>query len=330
LSDKPLVSIILPVHNAGIYLTKCLETLVGQTLKEIEIICIVDCPDDGSDRVVEDFSKRDNRIKVITNERNLHIAESRNRGLKIARGKYLGFSDHDDWRELDMYEKLITTALKEDADSVISNSFIERESGQEYHVYNDPSSNGIIKSLILSMWCTGNSNFLSKSVWASIYKRDIIEKNKIDFPERSRFYEEDTLFNLKFYLNAKKVFLVNKGFYHWNKFEHYTSENSFMFADRQVNFYFEIKRLLNDENKYDQFSGYLSSLISTYVYAFLDRYTKLPKEKLFMLSCLNNLIKRREIDINFINNKDYQKNIIYFHLFKLKLGYLKLLRSLKR
>ena len=101
----PKVSIIVPIYNAGKFLEKCLDTLVNQTLKDIEIILVLDCPTDGSDRIAREYAEKDPRIRLIINEQNLNIGLSRNEGLKIARGEYIGFSDHDDWRELDMYKR---------------------------------------------------------------------------------------------------------------------------------------------------------------------------------------------------------------------------------
>jgi len=93
----PKVSIIVPIYNAGKFLEKCLDTLVNQTLKDIEIILVLDCPTDGSDRIAREYAEKDPRIRLIVNEQNLNIGLSRNEGLKIARGEYIGFSDHDDW-----------------------------------------------------------------------------------------------------------------------------------------------------------------------------------------------------------------------------------------
>ena len=102
----PKVSIIVPVYNAGSYFSKLLDSLTGQTLKEIEIILVLDCPTDGSDRVAEEYAARDGRIVLVRNRENLHVGFSRNEGLKIARGEYIGFCDHDDWVEPEMFEKM--------------------------------------------------------------------------------------------------------------------------------------------------------------------------------------------------------------------------------
>ena len=99
---QPKISIIVPVYNAGNYLRHCLDTLVNQTLRDIEIILIIDCPTDGSDEICREYAANDNRIVIINNVRNLHIGNSRNEGLKIAQGKYIGFSDHYAYRTLKM------------------------------------------------------------------------------------------------------------------------------------------------------------------------------------------------------------------------------------
>ena len=98
----PKVSIIVPVYNAGIYLKGCLDSILQQTLCDIEVILILDCPTDGSDVICQKYAEKDNRIRIIWNEKNLHIGLSRNKGLEIATGEYIAFSDNDDYRELCM------------------------------------------------------------------------------------------------------------------------------------------------------------------------------------------------------------------------------------
>lgn len=100
----PKISVIVPVYNAGIYLEECLKSILQQTFQDIEVILILDCPTDGSDKVCQSFAEKDSRIKIIYNKHNLHIGLSRDRGLDIAQGEYIAFSDDDDTRELDMYE----------------------------------------------------------------------------------------------------------------------------------------------------------------------------------------------------------------------------------
>ena len=131
-SGKPKVSIIVPVYNAGRHLKRCLDSLVEQTLQEIEIILVLDVPTDGSDKVAEDYAQRDDRIKLVYNKLNLHIGFSRNEGLKVAQGEYIGFTDHDDHCESDMFEQLYNKAKNKNADIVVSNYFVEYDIEQFY------------------------------------------------------------------------------------------------------------------------------------------------------------------------------------------------------
>lgn len=109
------VSITVPVYNVEKYLEKCLDSLIGQTLKDIEIICINDGSTDNSLSILEKYAKKDSRIKII-NQENQGIANTRNKSIKLAQGEYIGFVDSDDWLSLDFFEKLYNAALKYEAD----------------------------------------------------------------------------------------------------------------------------------------------------------------------------------------------------------------------
>ena len=103
---SPKVSVIVPVYNAAAYLPHCLDTLTCQTLKELEIILVLDCPTDGSEKIAEDYAARFPQIRLLYNEKNLHAGESRNRGLDVATGEYIGFVDADDCPYPSLVEKL--------------------------------------------------------------------------------------------------------------------------------------------------------------------------------------------------------------------------------
>lgn len=118
------ISVIIPVYNAENYLVECIETLVNQTLQEIEIIFINDGSTDNSLEIIKKYSQKDNRITII-NQENIGAGIARNNGIKIARGKYLSFLDADDFFELDMLKKTYNKAEKTSADICIfrSNSY---------------------------------------------------------------------------------------------------------------------------------------------------------------------------------------------------------------
>lgn len=227
------VSIVMPVYNAGNRIYKCLDTLVNQTLREIEIICVLDCPTDGTDKIVEEYAANDNRIVVVRNKCNLHISASRNEGMKRARGEYIGFSDHDDFRSLDMYEKLYAKAKVTNADVVVSDvKQINEDMTEEYFRFNDFSKNGLINSIILPLDDDRNVNKVSRACWHAIYRKGFLNSNAIVFEDRKKYFEEDTLFNLKVAIYAKQLAYVNEALYCWNN--HLSSESHYVISTHTV------------------------------------------------------------------------------------------------
>ena len=118
ISYKPRVSVIIPVYNVEKYLPQCLDSVVNQTLPDIEIICVDDGSTDSSLDILKDYARRDKRITVLR-QKNLHAGVARNAGLSIARGEYLSFLDSDDFFELDMLDQCYAKLKKDKSDVCI-------------------------------------------------------------------------------------------------------------------------------------------------------------------------------------------------------------------
>ena len=101
MNRAPLISIIMPVYNSQRYIRKSINSATNQSLESIELICINDCSTDGSLKLLKDFQKKDKRIKIISNKKNLGPGLSRNIGIDVAKGEYVCFLDSDDWLEKD-------------------------------------------------------------------------------------------------------------------------------------------------------------------------------------------------------------------------------------
>lgn len=130
------VSIIVPIYNTQDYIERCLNSLINQTLKDIEIICVNDGSTDDSLKILEEFAKVDDRIIVLTQE-NAGVSVARNAGLNIAKGEYIGFIDSDDWIDLDYYENLYNTAIRNDCEIAVTNVVRKKESTQKYKIKYD-------------------------------------------------------------------------------------------------------------------------------------------------------------------------------------------------
>jgi glycosyltransferase involved in cell wall biosynthesis len=200
------VSIIIPIYNKEKYLRTCLNSVINQSLKEIEIICINDGSTDDSLKVLNEFAANDNRIVVI-DQPNQKASIARNRGLEIARGEFIGFVDADDWIENNYYEALFTQCKKENADMAIALTTTEFFSQKPLRYLNAqrllfPSLHGL---------CL-DKDFGFGDVWHSLFKASLISQNKIIFPPYR--YSEVTEFSLKAQILSKKTIPVINTCYH--------------------------------------------------------------------------------------------------------------------
>ena len=193
------LSVIVPIYNVEKYLPKCLDSLVNQTLKDIEIIIVNDASPDNSKKIIEKYLKKYKNIKYFEKE-NGGQGSARNLGLKHAKGKYIAYVDSDDYIELDMFEKMYNKAVEDNSDVVIcGHNLVDLN----YNVVDKylPVITGNIKEDIL----LGNM-----AVWNKIYKKDIID---IDF--REKLWYEDIDFTAKLLLGNKKISFVNEALYNY-------------------------------------------------------------------------------------------------------------------
>ena len=215
--SKIKVSVIIPVYNVEKYLRKCLESVINQTLEEIEIIVINDGSTDNSKRIIAEFEEKDTRIKVI-NQKNQGLSMARNSGLKIATGEYVGFIDSDDYIEIDMYEKMYKKAKEMDSDVVSCNY---KNIFSKYEEIVDNFNDELIKidkQNIEKFWKINYEEIVTP-VWNKIYRRSLIVKNKIEFVSNNIISSEDILFNLQYISEANNIFNMKEVFYNYMRRE---------------------------------------------------------------------------------------------------------------
>ena len=168
---KHKISVIVPVYNVAPYLARCLDSLINQTLKDIEIICIDDKSTDNSLEILHKYEQTDKRIRVIALDKNSGVATARNAGIDAATGEYLGFVDSDDYVDADFYEKLYATAKKSDADMARGNVKITQYDGSILKDHNE----------ITDVQKNGRWHFCWQW-WTAIYRSTMIQKHNIRFP----------------------------------------------------------------------------------------------------------------------------------------------------
>ncbi|WP_129618159.1 MULTISPECIES: glycosyltransferase family 2 protein [Bacteroides] len=204
----PLVSVIVPVYNVEKYLKQCLDSLINQTLRNIEIICVNDASPDNSLTILREYEAKDCRVKIVDLKENLCIGGARNVGIKIAHAQYIAFLDSDDWVAVDMYEKLYLKAISTNADIVNCDYF-------EY--YSDNDIRTIVKypkSVFDQVKEESNKHFILQmpAAWHNLYKIGLFKSNLL-FPEHT-FYEDAAIMSTIFLL-ANRIVKVNIPLYYY-------------------------------------------------------------------------------------------------------------------
>ncbi|WP_323735635.1 glycosyltransferase [Methanosphaera sp. ISO3-F5] len=208
------VSIIIPVYNVEKYLDECLKSVINQTLKEIEIICIDDGSTDNSLKIIEKYAKEDSRIKIIS-KKNEGQAIARNLGIDHAIGKYIGFVDSDDFIDKDMFKKLYEKAIQKDLDIVMCavktyDDITKKENTNDWYYSLKCFDN--FKKPVFNHWHTLEfTNEISVTPINKLYNKNFLLNKNIKFPENIIF--EDEVFFYNIYLNAIRMSVIEEPLY---------------------------------------------------------------------------------------------------------------------
>ena len=208
-----LISVIIPAYNIADYLPRCLDSILSQTLSDIEVICVNDGSTDNSADILEKYRLSDSRVKVITKE-NGGLPSARNAGLDAASGTYVGFVDSDDYIEPDMYRKLVEASKKDGADVVIcgANIFPETPRASQW-LYDTLSPK---ETHYTRFWpkVMFHRNDTTPFLWRTLIKRSIIEDNKLRLDE-DIVLGEDKAFQCKVYPYASRITIIPDKLYNY-------------------------------------------------------------------------------------------------------------------
>ena len=207
------ITVIVPVYNVENYLRKCLDSIIAQTYKNIEIIVVNDGSTDASGQICQEYTQIDNRIVYIEKE-NGGLSEARNVGLDKMTGSYVTFIDSDDWAELDYVEILYKKIIEYQADISVGNyySYNEDEETYYFHIYGNSyyekvyDNISIFENLYESQEM---KSFALISAWGKLYKAKLFDYLRFEKGKLG----EDGYFNQKMYLSVNKVVYLNKGLY---------------------------------------------------------------------------------------------------------------------
>jgi glycosyltransferase involved in cell wall biosynthesis len=267
------------------YLHRCLDSLVNQTLKDIEIICINDCSSDNSLAILKEYAEKDDRIKIIDFEKNQGVGKARNRGMEIAKGEYFGFCDSDDYVDLDFYEKLYDKAKKTEADMAKSSLKMKKIDWVKEYSY---------------ITRIRSSKYDDISIhWCYIYKASLLKVCKISYLEGVKF-GEDAFFLIKSLFYSKKIEIVDDVFYHYILRKDGAATSSF--GDVLINsFGFSlicdfINETVLDKNEYEDFfcKVFMSFLFGLFSFV-------IPEYRKTFINILVDNYKNRKHPVSFKN-----------------------------
>lgn len=284
----PKVSVIVPVYNTEQYLRKCLDSIVNQTLQDIEIICVDDCSPDNSRDILREYEARyPNLLRCIYLEKNVRQGGARNRGMKAAAGDYILFVDSDDYIEKKLCEKLYCSAAANSADAVIYDYIVEEAAKSTYiSVLNHPlqQPDNIEKNILAD-------EIASCYAWNKLWKRGLITQLNYAFPEGMIY--EDIAVTYVWLFKAEKINYVSEGLYHYvsrkDSSVHTSSvENWCQFVKAVIS----LIRSFVEFGLYKQYHNELTKLVLSLLNSFLTTVlngTEIEKETVYrqLVDCMN-------------------------------------------
>ena len=286
------ISIVVPVYNGEKYISKCLDSLINQSYKNIEIILVDDGSTDSSGKLVDRLANNDARITVV-HKKNAGLGMARNTGLDYATGKYVAFIDSDDYTDVNMIQKLHNALEEYNSDTSYCGYTMAYDSGEFVSVpayYNRQvfCDKEIIDKVLLEMVASKpeakKDAILSMSVWHALYSMEIIRDNNIRFPSEQEFISEDIIFDIAYLQKSKSVCYINDPlyFYRCNNIDsltHQYRDNEFTRQKKQIEkIEFELGKFIDPERFLYRTDRY-----------FLGRYR----------TCVQKAVRRSEVEPSF-------------------------------
>lgn len=282
--EQPLVSIVVPIYNTENYLHECLDCLINQTYKNIEIICINDGSKDNSLKILQEYAQKDKRIKVYTQE-NSGEAATRNRGLELASGKYIAAIDSDDYCSLNFVEECVKVAEKENSDIVI------------------PFMN--IRMNIAERDIKTFSYFCSTQLFV---KKELIDNNRDIRYNPNIKMGPDAIFSHLLLTTTDKISKEYNSKYFYRQHENQISTNMVKQVQKyidSIDIWFEdINKYYNKHNLWTKYNNHLINLLCETIFTAYLRLGLNKTQKEYMFNKIQTFIKEHNLSIQF----DYSNN----------------------
>lgn len=228
------ISIIVPVYNVEALLPRCLDSICGQTFRDLEIILVDDGATDGSGRICDEYARKDARIRVI-HQPNAGLAGARNTGLQIAEGEYVGFVDSDDRIAPDMYETLLDSITSREADIAVCARFLETEAGEVSPMWVLPEPQMMDSHEAVRRLLRGDG--LDAAAWDKLYRRELFDGLRYPL----KYVSEDIPVTYRLLCRAKRIVHCGKPLYYY--LQRAGSLSHAAFSEKTLGLYFHHKEV---------------------------------------------------------------------------------------
>ena len=332
---EKLVSVIIPIYNAERYILRCVNSVIKQSYRNIEIILINDGSTDNSQELCNSLLNCDRRIRVI-NKENGGVHTARNEGIKIAHGEYITFIDSDDWINEDYILELIKNMEEKKADLIICNyQDVYIKGNKEKYIANDNGEDRYI-SICNSVDKIFFTNGLINPCWGKLYKKQIIKKYNLSF--KSLKLSEDTLFNLEYLGYCKNIFINSKSLYFYVHYENNNNLTNRVYVNIFKDYLQVHKQYLEFIDIYNNGEKIRDTVNQTMYFQYYSALVKIlnansikynEKKRILDLALENKLIidtfyvKQQSKIMNIINKliidkKYFLLKVIYFYLYNIR------------
>lgn len=295
----PKVSIVVPVCNVENYLEECLDSILRQTLKEIEIICVDDGSKDNSLAILKKYEEKDKRVVVITKP-NSGYGNTMNVGMDKATAKYIGIVESDDYIEANMFERLYNTAEKYQADIVKSDHYTFN-TADKIHTLHKICPLEFYDKVLNADTCEGIYDFIMMN-WTGVYKRDFLLQHSIRHNETPGASFQDNGFWFQAMTLAKKIVFINEAFYHYRQDNPNSSINSKAKVYCICDEYKYIQEFLVKDK--EQCDKHFSQFFVKKVFNYLHSYRRIASE--YKIEFLEYIAKefQRDLKLPYLNTEE--------------------------
>ena len=270
-NDNPKISVIMPSYNEINYIEECIESVVNQTLTDIEIICVDGESDDGTLDVLKKYAQKDSRIQVFTSDKKSY-GNQVNIGFSKSSGKYISIIETDDFIEKDMLETLYDLSENGTVDIIKSSFYHYDDSDKENpKISMDNDKENLPTNISFTLKEEPNFVFGHPSIWAGIYRREFLEENNIKMIEEKGGGWVDNPFFYETAILAKSIRYIHKAFYYYRESNPDSSSNTF------DDFSLPIKRVNDMYDIFDKY-GYVCEEVKFLFYFRLFRYIEIILE----------------------------------------------------